>query len=116
MIVGSMKSSTDIAFCGDEALMNSVGKDNLRNHIDSFLGSYSIAGDIIDVLVYCKKFEKSARPLVFTSLTINTTFGPVSSYGIDYNAKQALKIALRNAILELEKVAMEKLYGKYSAD
>ncbi|HLC86016.1 MAG TPA: hypothetical protein VJG30_01905 [Candidatus Nanoarchaeia archaeon] len=113
MIVGNLKSEVPIEFCGDEKLLASHGHENLRKHVSKHLSNYSVAGEIVDVLVYCKRFEKSERPLVFTSLTINTTYGPVSGYGIDYNIRNALNIAIKNSVAEMEKAAAEQLYGSY---
>lgn len=113
MIVGNLKSEVPIEFCGDDRLIASNGQESLKRYVSKSLSNYSVAGEIIDILVYCKRFEKSERPLIFSSLTINTTYGPVSGYGIDYNMRNALKIAIKNSIAGMEKAAAEQLYGNY---
>ncbi len=112
MIVGSIKN-IDIDFSGDNKVIEEYGLENIRSFIENSLNKYTTADEIFDVLVYCKAFDKSKKPTVFSSITINTTFGPISSYGIDYNVKHALKTAMKNAMVEVEGMAENELYGNY---
>ncbi len=115
MIVGSIKGEVPIEFCGDENIIEGYGRENLQEFVSAFLSKYSVAGEMLDILVYCRKFDKEKKPTVFSSLTVNTSYGPVSSYGIDFNLKGAIRMAMKNIITEIEKLAMQELYGSYSS-
>jgi|SRR3989344_8710065 len=107
--------SINVELSGDLGEMGELKRNVIVEHVNNFLSKYAISEEIEYIDVYIKKFDALhlGRPLIFCNITFNTQYGIVAEHGTAWGSKQALKQAMKNSMLTMEKLAEEQLLGFY---
>ena len=115
MVASALQGEVNIEIFGESRDLPEMNRDLLNKYTKEFFMKNSTWGDISSIDVYFKRFEASylGKPLVFCNVTLNTMHGIVSEHGSAWGVKSALKQAMKNSIIKIEKLAEEKVFGMY---